>query len=207
MPQKLAPRRQPQQARSRERVERILAATAELVQQRGLAAVNTNAIAKRAGLPVGTLYQFFPNREAVLKAVMQTQLEKFDEAVVPLLSASEDEQPLGEQVDRIVDALSKAYLAVPGLATLLQSMKSEPALAASSAENNARIAAVLAELVRRRVPALSPKRARAISTAAVEAADGVLMMWLKTRDRALLVELKVMLRAYGAQLLAAAARG
>ncbi len=171
------------------------------MQRGGLAAVNTNAIAKQAGLPVGTLYQFFPNREAVLKALMQSQLEAFDAALWPLLAPSEDEQPLEAQVDRIIDALAKAYLQVPGLAALLQSMKGEPALASSSAENNARVASALAELVRRRVPGVKPARARAVATAAVEAADGVLMMWLKTRDRALLTELKAMLRAYGAGLL------
>jgi len=201
MSSRLAPRRQPQQARSRERVERILKATARLVERGGVAAVNTNAIAKQARLPVGTLYQFFPNREAVLKALMQAQLEAFDAALWPLLAPSEDEQPLGAQVDRIIDALAKAYVRVPGLATLLRSMKSEPVLEAMSVANNERIALVLAELVRRRVPAVSKRRAKAIATAAVEAGDGVMMMWLKTRDRALLAELKAMLRAYGAQLL------
>lgn len=201
MPKGVAPRRQPQQARSRERVERILKATARLVQRGGVAAVNTNAIAKLARLPVGTLYQFFPNREAVLKALMRSQLEAFDAALWPLLAPSEDDQPLAAHVDRIIDALAKAYLRVPGFATLLRSMKSEPTLEAMSVENNARIVEVLAGLVRRRVPRAPRQRAKAIATAAVEAGDGVMMMWLKTRDRALLSELKAMLRAYGTALL------
>jgi AcrR family transcriptional regulator len=163
--------------------------------------VNTNAIAKRARLPVGTLYQFFPNREAVLKALMQSQLDAFDEALWPLLAPSEDEQPLAGQIDRIVDALSKAYLRVPGLAPLLRALRYDVHFSHLAAANNARVAEALAELVKRRVPRAPHRRALAIATTVVEAADAVLMAWLQSRDAALLDELKGMLRAYGAELL------
>lgn len=198
---KLAPRREPQQARSRERVARILAAAAKLVERGGVAAANTNAIAEQAGLPVGTLYQFFPNRDAVLKALMQSQLEKFDQALWPLLAPSEDEQPLDVQVGRIVDALAKAYLQVPGLAPLLRAVRSEAQFGALSAKNNEVVAEALAGLVRRRMPRVSRRRAGVIARAAVEASDGVLMHWLQTQDRLLLVELKAMLRSYAADLI------
>jgi AcrR family transcriptional regulator len=200
---RFAPRREPQQARSRQRVRRILDATARLVAKGGVFAVNTNAIARLARLPVGTLYQFFPNREAVLEALMQSQLEAFDEALWPWLAPSQDEQPLGAYVDRIVEALAKAYLKVPGLAPLLKGLRYDKQFAKLSARNNARVAEALAELVKRRVPRTPRRRALAIGTAVVEASDAVLMAWLQTRDRALLAELKTMLRAYGAELLSA----
>jgi AcrR family transcriptional regulator len=198
---RFAPRREPQQARSRERVRRILGATAKLVSKGGVAAVNTNAIAKTARLPVGTLYQFFPNRDAVLEALMQSQLEAFDQALWPLIAPGTDEQPLEAQVDRIVDALAKAYLEVPGLAPLLRALKHDAHFAPLAARNNALIAAGLAELVARRVPGTKPARAKAIGVTVVEAADGVLMAWLQTRDPALLRELKGLLKAYGSALL------
>lgn len=198
---RFSPRREPQQARSRQRVERILSATARLVERRGVAAVNTNAIARLARLPVGTLYQFFPNREAVLKALMQSQLEAFDEALWPLLAPSGDELPLPQTVDRIVDALAKAYLRVPALAPLLKGLRYDAQFSQLSAANNVRVAEALAELVQRRVPRAPRRRALAIATTAVEATDAVMMAWLQTRDRALLAELKAMLRAYGAELL------
>ena len=52
------------------------------------------------------------------------------------------------------------------------------------------------ELIVRRVPSVPKARARAVAVTLVEAADAVLMAWLRTRDSALLGELKALLRAY-----------
>lgn len=180
---------------------RILSATARLVERGGVGAVNTNAIARLARLPVGTLYQFFPNRDAVLQALLQTQLAAFDEVLWPLLAPSEDEQPLEQQIDRIVDALAKAYLQVPGLAPLMRALRSEPTFEAVSQKNNEVVAEALGVLIRRRMRSTSKRRALAIATTAVQAGDGVLMLWLQTREKALLEELKAMFRAYGRELL------
>jgi AcrR family transcriptional regulator len=119
-------RREPQQLRSRQRVARILSAAARLIEREGVGAVNTNALAKKAALPVGTLYQFFPNREAVLEALMAQQLERFSAHLLPLLAPSHDDEPLEGQVERVVDALAKAYVKVPALAPLLQAFRWDP---------------------------------------------------------------------------------
>jgi AcrR family transcriptional regulator len=71
-------RRQPMQERSRQRVERILAAALNLLEESGGAAVTTRAIAERAGVPVATLYQFFPNREAILEEILLAYLDHRD---------------------------------------------------------------------------------------------------------------------------------
>lgn len=57
---------EPVQARSRERVERILAAARKVLERDGLEGFSSTAIAREAGVPVGSFYQFFPNREAIL---------------------------------------------------------------------------------------------------------------------------------------------
>src|SRR5688572_23233531 len=81
-----APRRQPRQERSRERVQAMLDAAASIIDARGIDAVTTNAIADEAGVPVGTIYQFFPNRDAVLVALLERQLAAFDQRIEPLVS-------------------------------------------------------------------------------------------------------------------------
>jgi AcrR family transcriptional regulator len=58
-------RRQPSQPRSRRRVEQILDATRALLHEGGVGAVTTTRIAERAGLPVGSIYQYFPNKTAI----------------------------------------------------------------------------------------------------------------------------------------------
>jgi AcrR family transcriptional regulator len=69
-------RRRPRQARSRERVERVLDAAATLVDALGPDAVTTAMIATEAGVSVGWLYDFFPNREAVFDAVVERSISK-----------------------------------------------------------------------------------------------------------------------------------
>lgn len=197
------PRREPRQARSKERVERVLAAAAALVDARGVDAVTTNAIAEEAGLPVGTIYQFFPNREAVLLALLGRGLDELDARFRPLLAPEHDAAPLAVTIDAVVDALAAAYTDVPALAALMQGMRADPRFAAVAEGNNQRVAGWLVELMRRQAPGLPAARARAIATASVVAADAVLMAWLravraggKARARPLLDELRALLLAY-----------
>ena len=74
-------RRQPVQARSQARVERIVAAATALIDEDGVDAATTRAIASRAGIPVASLYQFFADRDAVLDEVLRRELAGLDEHV------------------------------------------------------------------------------------------------------------------------------
>src|SRR5262249_61882136 len=62
-------RRIPRQARATETVDVILEAAAQILQAGGLAAFTTNAVAERAGVSIGTLYQYFADKDAVLLAL------------------------------------------------------------------------------------------------------------------------------------------
>ncbi len=63
---RLSPRKMPRQERSRTTVEAILEAAADILERRGYAALNTNAIADRAGVNIASLYQYFPGKEAIV---------------------------------------------------------------------------------------------------------------------------------------------
>jgi AcrR family transcriptional regulator len=63
------PRKHPRQARSRALVEAILDAAARILAQHGREALTTNVVAMKAGVSIGSLYQYFPNRESVIAAV------------------------------------------------------------------------------------------------------------------------------------------
>lgn len=67
------PRRTPRQSRSEATVEAILEATFQLLEQGGVEALTTNHIAERAGVSVGTLYQYFEGKQAILAALAQRQ--------------------------------------------------------------------------------------------------------------------------------------
>lgn len=68
-------RRNPVQARSKRTVERILDAAAHVFGERGYAAT-TNQIAERAGLSIGSLYQYFPDKDAILAALYERHLDR-----------------------------------------------------------------------------------------------------------------------------------
>lgn len=66
-----APRRKPTQERSQARVETILNAASELIEQHGSAALRMNQLAAVAGVPIGSIYQYFPNRSAIIAALAE----------------------------------------------------------------------------------------------------------------------------------------
>ncbi|WP_207766038.1 TetR/AcrR family transcriptional regulator [Solimonas fluminis] len=67
-------KKQPRQARSRATVEAICDAAARLMQDEGYAAVTTNRVAERAGVSVGSLYEYFPNKQSIVAATLGAAL-------------------------------------------------------------------------------------------------------------------------------------
>jgi AcrR family transcriptional regulator len=82
-------RRVPVQRRSRERVALILKASAELLAEGGIDALTTRSLAERTGISVGTIYRYFDNRDAIIAAYLDHDLEKIEESVTSALLALE----------------------------------------------------------------------------------------------------------------------
>jgi AcrR family transcriptional regulator len=70
----LKPRKRPSQARSKATVEAILVAAAQVFRRQGYAGATTDRIAERAGVSVGSLYQYFPNKDAILVALTERHI-------------------------------------------------------------------------------------------------------------------------------------
>lgn len=64
-------RKEPRQERARATTEAILEAAARILERHGLAGYNTNAIAERAGVSIGSLYQYYPNKDAITVALVE----------------------------------------------------------------------------------------------------------------------------------------
>lgn len=78
------PRRTPQQARGERRVSELLDATAMVIAAVGYDAATMSAIADRADAPIGSLYQFFPNKPSIVQALRTQYVQKFEEMWLPL---------------------------------------------------------------------------------------------------------------------------
>ena len=74
MPNAASRRKTPRQARSLQKVDWILEAAAQLLEKQGSAAFNTNAVAERAGVSIGTLYRYFPDKQAILAALAEREI-------------------------------------------------------------------------------------------------------------------------------------
>jgi AcrR family transcriptional regulator len=72
----LTPKKLPRQARAQATFDVIVEACARLLREDGYAALTTNRIAERAGVSIGSLYEFFPNKEAIVAVLIERQMER-----------------------------------------------------------------------------------------------------------------------------------
>ncbi|MFJ1736350.1 TetR/AcrR family transcriptional regulator [Streptomyces sp. NPDC088254] len=102
--EKEQPRRR--QARGERRIAQLLEAAASVFCTTGYTAASTNAIAREAGVSPGTLYQFFPNKEAIAielgGRLMHEMRETYGEALAPVDPATPLEEAVGAAVDRFI---------------------------------------------------------------------------------------------------------
>ena len=136
-------RKHPRQNRSRAKVEGILAAAADIVSGRGLEAVTTNAVAARAGISIGSLYQYFPGKAALLAALIRDERAHLLEAVERIVS-SDAAHSLANLVDELIEATVAHYLARPALSRTLNLARTQLPPDPEAAEFSARITVLVA---------------------------------------------------------------
>ena len=93
--------KKPKQKRSKVTVDSILEASKIVIKKSGLEKFNTNYIAEVAGVSIGSLYQYFKNKESILKVLLDRELEKNREALDKLIDPNEDHE-IEEVVEKIV---------------------------------------------------------------------------------------------------------
>lgn len=100
--------RAPRQARAKQKVELILEAAIRLLDKGGLDRLTTNAVAETAGVSIGTLYQYFPNKEAILDALADREMAALSERVLAALRDLSAVSPQ-DRIGRIVRAVTASY--------------------------------------------------------------------------------------------------
>jgi AcrR family transcriptional regulator len=114
------PRKQPAQERSRETVAVTLEAAARVLERYGLEGYNTNAVALMAGVSIGSVYQYFPNKDSMTIALIQHFEAELGAAVQQALESVSDEK-LEDTLRAIVRQLYKVHQRRPALHRLLES--------------------------------------------------------------------------------------
>ncbi|WP_410639042.1 TetR/AcrR family transcriptional regulator [Amycolatopsis sp. lyj-346] len=110
-------RRVPRQARSRDKVAKVLAAADRLLGAEGVEALTTTRVAAEAGVSVGTLYQYLPDRDAIAEALAEVYLTRLEELMNSFAERAARET-WTDPVGLLVDAFAGLYRAEPGFRAL-----------------------------------------------------------------------------------------
>ena len=106
-------RRQPTQDRAKARVERILVAATELIAETGSDAVRMTEVAARAGIPIGSLYQYFPDKTAILRLLIMRFMERTRDVLSATISGVTDRATAIERIDALVVGYYQSFLNEP----------------------------------------------------------------------------------------------
>ncbi|WP_127169310.1 TetR/AcrR family transcriptional regulator [Xanthomonas sp. BRIP62415] len=104
VPRHLAPRRTPLQARSKATIEAIFEASIQLLLTEGLQRLTTTRVAERAGVSVGTMYQYFPHKQALLYGLNERYLGRLAERIESLCM-----EQRGQRLESMIGALINTY--------------------------------------------------------------------------------------------------
>ncbi|WP_425642224.1 TetR/AcrR family transcriptional regulator [Marinomonas gallaica] len=126
--QSVSPRSEPVQSRSIKRTQQILDVTSELLETVGLNDLNTAIIAKEVGISVGSLYHYFPNKQAILYAMGKTWLDSIEVVLKEIQEWDLEALSLSEFIDQVVDINLHTYRQQRAVLRLVQAMFSVPEL-------------------------------------------------------------------------------
>lgn len=190
-------RRRPVQQRSAQRVERMLAACAILIEELGYDGVTTTLIAERAGVAVGSLYQFFPDKRAVVQALTMRNLDYYMDLIGERLA----EAPLNhwwDAVDVVFDAYVEMFREVAGFAQIRFGDVVDLRLIDDQRDNTTVIVERLVSVLTQRFH-LGSVDLRLPITVAVEIADSILNLAFRRRlfpEDVVITEAKTAIRGY-----------
>jgi AcrR family transcriptional regulator len=148
---KLSARKKPSQPRSQKMVKGILDATRSLLKQSGdlkLSRITTNHIAREAGISVGSLYQYFPNKEAILFELYKEMLGQFSSVLEEFKTEASLSLPREVFFDRFIRAMKGAESEVKVVFEMHNAMKIYPMLAEADRHHAEQIATEMANFMK-----------------------------------------------------------
>ncbi|WP_067170941.1 TetR family transcriptional regulator [Microtetraspora niveoalba] len=191
-------RRRPTQRRSARRVERMLDACAELLDEIGYEALTTTRIAERAGVAIGSVYQFFPDKRAISQALTRRHIELFV-ARVGRRFMTEDYAGWWDAVDAIIEEYVEMHRTVPGFRSLHFGDVVDLNLLDSVSDNNTVIAGRLRALLLQEFGLADSEELDRAVLVAVEAGDAVLKLAFRRDPHGspeIVAEAKQLVRGY-----------
>ncbi|MFI6077544.1 TetR family transcriptional regulator [Actinoplanes sp. NPDC051343] len=191
-------RRVPVQGRSVARVQRMLDACAELVDEVGYEGLTTTLLAERAEVAIGSVYQFFPDKRAIVQALAMRNMDAYLQGLSARFE-SETFTHWWDGVDAAIDVYIQMHRSVAGFRTLHFGDVVDVHLLDLEKDNNTVIADRLAELLVEQFQLIDRARLRFALEISVEAADALIKLAFRritTGDEAVILEAKALIREY-----------
>jgi AcrR family transcriptional regulator len=113
-----SPRKRPEQDRSRATVDAIVDAAARILVKDGYDAFTTNRVAEKAGVSIGSLYQYFPNKDALLSELMRRHTRDLEEGIDAMVEWAHA-APLAQAIRAAIEHNVRAHLVDPALHRVL----------------------------------------------------------------------------------------
>jgi AcrR family transcriptional regulator len=139
-------RRVPRQTRSRERLAHVLTTADGLLAGEGPEALTITRVAAEAGMSVGAVYQYLPDRDAIIEALATSYLARIEVTMAAFLGVADDQQ-WADPVAALVDGFAEVYRCEPGFRALWFGRHLTEATRAADREHKRRMAAMLKQLV------------------------------------------------------------
>jgi AcrR family transcriptional regulator len=196
-------RQQPKQARSRERIETILKVAAETVREVGVDATKTSEIARRAGISLASLYRYYPNKAAIIKALAEEHTKRLDLYLKEVLKDFD----LETGFDRLIDGYAEFYRKEPGYKEIWSGVETIPELQALDLKELYDNAEVISEMARAMFPDVDQDRLWLICIMLPRVCGSILRLTMNMDaepSTAMLDELKLMVKSYLQTLLTSA---
>jgi AcrR family transcriptional regulator len=151
-------RRAPSQKRSRERVDAILSNATAMIAETGSDALRMSELAQRTGISIGSLYQYFPDKSAVVRALAERCNEESRACIAEGLSAVATMDALGTAFASLIDTYYEIFLAEPVIRDIWSAVQADGALRVMEVEESRRNGALLAERLRTLRPNADPEK-------------------------------------------------
>lgn len=190
-------RRVPRQARSRQRVEAILSAAQELIVESGSDAMTMSDVAVLAGVPIGSVYQYFPDKASILRELALRFMERTRGMLAEGLQEVRDKDEAMERIDAVLAGYYDLFLSEPDIRDMWAATQSDKELQQLDVEDSTINGGIIADAVRHLVPVQSQQRLEAVTVLFAHLSGaGARLALAVGRDKgdAMMVELRASVR-------------
>ncbi|PSJ62328.1 TetR/AcrR family transcriptional regulator [Pseudaminobacter soli (ex Li et al. 2025)] len=150
-------RRAPSQKRSRERVEAILEAATGLIAETGSDAMRMSEVAERAGISIGSLYQYFPDKSAIIRTLAERYNADGRQCIESALDEVRDMAGLREAFGGLIDTYYGLFLAGPVMRDIWSGMQADKSLREVELLESRANGELLAAVLKRLKPGADPE--------------------------------------------------